>query len=195
MTHTHRDEWLDPFVGRLARTGRPVLDLGCGPGDDAAFLASRGFTAIGLDRRSPAPSLAGRGASFVRGDLRWLPFRETSFDTVIASLSLHYLPWNETVAAFRAATGLLREGGVFLFRVNADDDLEHGAGLGVEVEPGFRRMPAGYGGYSSAKRFFDEQMVRAALPPSLAIERLEHRTIHRYEAPKRVWECLAVRLG
>lgn len=67
---------------------------------------------------------------------------------VVASLSLHYLPWDETCAAFRAATDLLRDGGVMLFRVNATDDVEHGAGLGVELERGFFRMPDGYRGYS-----------------------------------------------
>ena len=32
--------------------------------------------------------------------------------------------------------------------------------------------------------------VRAALDELFTLEQLEHKTIHRYEEPKRVWECL-----
>jgi hypothetical protein len=112
---------------------------------------------------------------------------------VLGSLSLHYLPWSETIAAFAAAAGCLREGGVFLFRVNASDDYNHGAGQGEEVEPGLFRQPAGNEGWSDTKRFFTEGAVRAALPPDVTVEHLAHRTIHRYARPKQVWECLARR--
>src|SRR3972149_1575103 len=59
------------------------------------------------------------------------------------TLSLHSLPWSETLAAFRDTGALVRPGGCFLFRVNASDDIHHGAGQGVELDPGFFRVPAG----------------------------------------------------
>jgi hypothetical protein len=77
--------------------------------------------------------------------------------------------------------------------VNAHDDYNHGAGRGDEIEPGFFRQPDGTPGWSQTKRFFTERAVREALPPGLVVEELSHRTIHRYEQPKRVWECLARR--
>jgi SAM-dependent methyltransferase len=179
------------FLPRLRLAGRRVLDLGCGPGLDAAFLAARGFSVTGLDRERPGRAVTRSSASFVRGDLRIPPFREVAFDAVSASLSLHYLSWAATVDAFAQACRLVRPHGVFLCRVNASDDVAHGAGQGEELEPGFFRLEGRVSRWSETKRFFDEAMVRAALPPTARVEHLSHRTIHRGDDPKRVWVCLA----
>lgn len=186
------EDWLAPFESRLREAGPRLLDIGCGPGLDTTFLAKCGFEVIGFDRRDPGWGAEIRpGVTFFRADVRWPPFREGAFDVVLASLSLHYLPWAETVAAFTAAAACLCSGGLLLFRVNADDDYNHGAGEGEEIEPGFFRRPPESGGWSETKRFFTEADVLAALPPGLTVEHLAHRTIRRYARPKQAWECLA----
>ena len=186
------EDWLAPFADRLRQAGERLLDIGCGPGLDATYLAGRGFQVAAYDRRDPGWASEGHPrVAFLRADVRWPPFRDGAFDIAVASLSLHYLPWPETVAAFTAAADCLRPGGVFLLRVNASDDYNHGAGEGEEIEPGFFRRPPDSGGWSETKRFFTEADVRAVLPPGLTVEHLAHRTIRRYKEPKRVWECLA----
>ena len=189
------EDWLAPFVERLREAGTRVLDVGCGPGLDAAYLSGRGFAVTGFDRAGPGRGLRGEQVALVRAEARYWPFRPATFDVVIAGLSLHYLPWEDTVAAFRAVRETLIRGGVFLFRVNASDDVAHGAGMGEEVEPGYFRVPAEHVAYSDCKRFFDEAAVRGALGEGFAIEHLEHKTIHRYREPKRIWECVASKTG
>lgn len=83
---------------------------------------------------------------------------------------------------------MLHSGSPFLFRVNATDDINHGAGQGVEIEPNY--YLATRHSWDDAKRFFDEASVREAVGGSFAIGQLTHRTIYRYEQPKQVWECL-----
>lgn len=67
-------EW--PFLEKVLASAprRRLLDLGCGTGEHARFLASRGFEVVGVDRSEsmlararsePAPP----GVSFVSGDL------------------------------------------------------------------------------------------------------------------------------
>lgn len=107
----------------------------------------------------------------------------------MASLSLHYLPWEQTRTAFQEIRRVLRLGSPFLFRVNATDDLNGGAGQGVAIEPNYYQAKPG--SWADAKRFFDEASVREAVGGSFAIEHLAHRTIHRYDQPKQVWECLS----
>jgi SAM-dependent methyltransferase len=163
---------------------------------DAAVLSAAGFDVVGFDvvgfdraELSRAHTAAPRVA-LLRADFATpLPFRTGAFDAAVSSLALHYLPWAATRAAYGEIHRVLRPGAPFLFRVNAFDDLHHGAGQGDELEPGFFRVPLA--GYSDTKRFFDDAMVRAALDGWFEIEHLAHGTIHRYEQPKRVWICLA----
>lgn len=186
-------DWLSPFVSVLRAQGDRLLEAGCGPGLDAATLHTHGFQVVGFDR---APLERARvntpRAMLLRADLRQrFPFRDGAFDCAVSSLALHYLPWAETRAALGEIRRVLGEGSAFLFRVNATDDIAHGAGQGEELEPNFYRVADSYQAhFSETKRFFDEAMVHRAVAGLFEVEQLEHRTIHRYADPKRVWECL-----
>jgi SAM-dependent methyltransferase len=186
-------DWLLPFLPTLQKTRSDaghVLEIGCGPGLDAATLLGHGFEVRAFDRapltraRATAP-----GAQLLRADLLHIPFRDGAFDSAVSSLALHYLPWVETRAAFAEVRRVLAPEAPFLFRVNATDDYNHGAGEGERLEPNFYRTPNAF--HAETKRFFDEAMVRAAVMGFFEIEHLAHRTIHRYEQPKQAWECLA----
>src|SRR5262245_6859398 len=80
-----------PFWRRVAaRAGGRVLELGCGTGRVSVPLAGAGVDLVGIDRSAPmlarAVERAGRarGASFVRGDIRALPFEAGAFSAVLA---------------------------------------------------------------------------------------------------------------
>jgi len=184
--------WLLPFLPEFRASGLRVLDAGCGPGLDAATLVRHGFEVVGFDRGSlKAAGTNAQGAGLFRANLQDpLPLRTGSFDAALASLSLHYLPWDETRAALGEIRRVLRPGAPFLFRVNATDDVLHAAGEGELIERGFYRTPNPH--YSDTKRFFDEAMMRDAVAGLFEIVRLRHMTIARYADPKRVWECLAL---
>jgi SAM-dependent methyltransferase len=185
--------WLERYLPLFGGAGSHVLDVGCGPGLDAAALLGAGMEVTGFDRSVSQLRLAraaAPGAGLVRADVgRGFPFRDEVFDGAVASLSLHYLPWAGTLAAFGEVRRVMRPGAVFVFRVNATDDVNHGAGLGERLEENFYFVAGGRHG--DRKRFFDEAAVREAVGGRFAIERLEHREIDRYELPKRVWECAA----
>lgn len=193
VTRPLQDTWLEAFLPRLRQAGGRLLDAGCGYGADAAMLADSGFQVVACDRLRPAGAPWNPPAAFLLADLQSLPFRPATFGVVIASLSLHYLPWSATLAAFRSIGALVVPGGCFLFRVNASDDIHHGAGQGEQLEPGFFRVPHLLISHSETRRFFTADDVHAVVPPGFSVEHLAHRTIRRYEHPKQVWECLLVR--
>jgi SAM-dependent methyltransferase len=189
------DPWLDPFLPALRAAGARVLELGCGPGEDAATLTAHGFRVFAFDRSRKAIRAAKITAPtahcFVADLQSPLPVRSGCADAVVASLSIHYFPWEVTRATVAEVRRALAPGGRFLFRVNATDDRNFGAGEGEEIEPHYYRVPPDGRNNRPYKRFFDEASVRALLP-GWRIAHLAHRTIFRYETPKQTWECLAM---
>jgi ubiquinone/menaquinone biosynthesis C-methylase UbiE len=84
---------LDATVARL-QSGEAVLDLGCGPGQVARYLADRDLRVVGLDLSPRMLALASHRApraGFVGGDMRLLPFRDGSFAAVVAFYSIQHV--------------------------------------------------------------------------------------------------------
>lgn len=104
-----------------------VLDLGCGTGNHAWRLASRGYRVIGVDLSEPMLKIARQKKDsfrlpigtapplFIRGDIRRLNLK-INFDAVIALFAvLGYQPETEDVLAFmRTVERHLVPGGLFL---------------------------------------------------------------------------------
>jgi SAM-dependent methyltransferase len=96
-----------------------VLDLACGHGRHARVLAARVGALVGIDRSgdylshasaaSPSPS---RNLSFVRGDVRALPFAAGSFDAVYSwYASLFMFDDAENLACLAGISRVVRPGG------------------------------------------------------------------------------------
>jgi len=98
--------------------GARILDLGCGSGRDAIFLAERGYEVWGVDlseeatRRAMA-KLQPSNICFLMGDAECLPFSHSSFDFVYSRYVFDHAPLNALSSeVFR----VLRKGGMaFLF--------------------------------------------------------------------------------
>ena len=96
------DRWFDlrleenmaRFAGRLG-PGARVLDVGCGPGRDAAWLVERGYDAGGVDL-SLGMLREGRARGVTvplfQADMRHLPFRKGSFQGLWVCASLLHIP-------------------------------------------------------------------------------------------------------
>ena len=187
------DPWLDPFLDAMRSAGEAALELGCGIGEDAAELIARGFRVVGFDViRKPiyrAIENAPAAHFFVADMQSPLPVRNAAMDVVVASLSIHYFSWQATRALLDEVRRVLRPGGIFVFRVNATDDVNFGALQGEKIEPNYYHVPPDGRNNRPYKRFFDEPSIRALLTPGWRITHLAHRTISRYDTPKQVWEC------
>jgi len=84
---------LDATVSGL-HTGQRVLDLGCGPGQVAGYLADRDLRVVGLDLAARMVVLASHrtvGTGFVCGDMRRLPFGDHAFAAVVAFYSVQHV--------------------------------------------------------------------------------------------------------
>jgi ubiquinone/menaquinone biosynthesis C-methylase UbiE len=105
------------LVGDLS--GLKVLDVGCGDGSYAMEASQRGGRVFDLDRSLPMLEAARRRATSSSAGIEWcqaaaqsLPFRDASFDLVLAVTALCWIP--EPVLVLKEMNRVLRPGGAVL---------------------------------------------------------------------------------
>ena len=100
-------------------TGKKVLMLGCGTGEENEMLREFGATEIiGIDLSAESIKLAKEtyhDCEFIVGDMHELPFEDKSFDFVYSSLAIHYSDNPESV--YKEIYRVLNEKGKLLFSV------------------------------------------------------------------------------
>ncbi|MDP6154559.1 MAG: class I SAM-dependent methyltransferase [Candidatus Thermoplasmatota archaeon] len=113
--------------------GDHIIDIGCGNGRNAVYMAGRGFRVTGLDMSPELLELATENArekevghlcDFIHGDMTELPFNDDEFDGGLYIASLHHLGTNdERLASLNELSRVLRPGAWALLTV-WDRDLE-----------------------------------------------------------------------
>ena len=128
------------LVAEAARlTPGRALDVGCGEGADAIWLARRGWTVTAIDvsdvalgRARQAAELAGVTVDWVRGDALQTSFPARSFD--LLSMQYPALPKAAGEGAVRTLLDTVRPGGLLLAVYHDLDDArrEHMKPRGVD---------------------------------------------------------------
>lgn len=185
--------WIEQVAdgAALSALTERVLELGCGLGYDTRWLVQAGGRVTALDG---SPVALTRLAAALPGPEYLchrlpapLPFSAACFDAVVAGLSLHYFPWNVTLAIMKEIHRVLRPGGLLVFAVNASSDAEFGCGRGVEIEPGLVAFDG------RLKRFFAEADCRRLLAHGWDLLALLALQEQRYGRRKRMWIAAARR--
>lgn len=168
-----------------------MLEIGCGHGDDTATLADAGLRVLAFDLSPVAARIAKVRVPSATVECRDVrdPFPEEARElgAVVASLSLHYFGWAETLALAQRIRAVLRPGGVLLCRLNSTEDKNFGARGHPEIEPNYFMVDG------SPKRFFDESAVRSVFATGWRTLSLEHFTTRKYFKPKSLWEVVLER--
>jgi SAM-dependent methyltransferase len=184
------DSWLErwlPLISQKAGAD-PVFEIGCGSGDDTVTLAAAGLDIIAIDLSADGVVQTRQRVSQARIEHRDVrdsfPVGESSLGVVVASLSLHYFPWSETLAIVARINAVLRPGGVFVCRVNSSEDHNYGATGHESIEAGYYRVNG------EPKRFFDRAAVDRLFTEGWNCLSREQYTTNKYPMPKVVWEVV-----
>ena len=87
-------KFIDEFIDLVAKNGK-ILDIGCGTGTDAGYMASKGFEIIGIDLSEEMLKAAKKKfphIDFRIADMRKLTFDKEQFDGIFTAFSLFHLP-------------------------------------------------------------------------------------------------------
>jgi SAM-dependent methyltransferase len=118
--------FLDAFAERCQ--GGKVVEVGCGPGQVARYLATRGADVEGVDlspqmieeARACHPALAFRVA-----DMFALPYEAQTITGIVAFYAIVHVPTAELVAPFRDWHRVLRPGGLVAVSFHVGTERVH----------------------------------------------------------------------
>lgn len=150
-------QWLNDYVDIISNCKTEVLDLGCGEGSDSYYLSQKGLNVVACDFSKVAleklKNNVKNSKTLLLDISKPLPFKNNSFDLVLADLSLHYFNEQTTKEIMKEIKRVLTPNGYLLARVNSINDINHGAGQGEKIENNFYYVK----GYK--KRFFNLEEV------------------------------------
>jgi SAM-dependent methyltransferase len=165
---------LHDIIRRFFRPGR-TADIGCGSGRELAFLAAKGFEAVGYDSSQALLDEARRRYPKLGFEAAALPALEgvpnASFDNVLCETVIMHLPRGEIAAAVRRLLALLKPDGTLYvsWRVTESEERHRDGRLYSAFDPELVR-----GALAGASILLDDEPVSAS----------SGKTIHRVVARK-----------
>jgi SAM-dependent methyltransferase len=119
---------LDWLIEKTEGTGA-ICDLGCGPGQVARYLQSRGAPACGIDLSPGMVKCAARlnpSIPFQPGDMLALTgIADSTFRAVAAFYSIIHVPPAQVLDALREIKRVLQPGGVLLLAFHIGTEIVH----------------------------------------------------------------------
>lgn len=187
------DEWLKTFDEIIENCKTPIIDLGCGSGNDTLYLINKEKKVISLDYSEISikkiKENIPEATAILHNIEKPLPFENNSSEIIISDLSLHYFSREITNKIIAEIKRVLMPSGYLLLRVNSVNDKNYGAGDGEEIEPHFY-MVEDNEKMKMTKRFFDEADIREFFK-DWKIEYINEETMGRYGNGKILWKvCL-----
>lgn len=136
--------FLDLFIDSTGVKNPKILDIGTGAGFDAKYLSDHGCDVTGVDLSVELMNLAkifSPKTTFIKTDIRNLPFENNMFDGVWSAATIIHLPKRDVPNLLSKINSILKVSGVLFIT------LKQGSGERFVIN-------SGNGNLEGAKRFF-----------------------------------------
>lgn len=145
------------FAEVIKRCKTPIIELGCGSGNNTLHLSEEGKKVVACDFSNVAIQKIGENIPEARtmqfNMKEKFPFSDNMTDLIVADLSLHYFSEKETRRIISEISRVLTPDGYMAFRVNSTKDTNYGASNGLELETNYYEVRG------TTKRFFNESSI------------------------------------
>jgi len=122
LSHKKEHKNLEKLLLRYSKKNSLVLEAGCGSAIDSSFLATMNRRVVAIDLSIHALKAARVTANyleanvtFIRADLRYLPFKNEIFDLVFSSAVLHF--FKDMIGPLNEQKRILKKGGYLILDV------------------------------------------------------------------------------
>lgn len=172
------DMWIDEYVEYLKSPGK-CLELGCGRGQYSKRLMEYGFDVVSTDISDIALNEVKKfNNNVLNVDMsKELPFGDSEFNIIFASLSIHYFDNFTTKKLISEINRILKVGGFFIGSVNGMEGLNVIKDTAIELEHHF------YLNNSKNIRLFDQDDLNKYLSV-FEIKKIDKRKTTRFENEK-----------
>lgn len=152
------------FLAKIKQTNaKKILDLGCGIGRNAIYLAKKGYIVVGVDISDRALQAAAIKTNiekisnivFLHSDIRSLPFPNRHFNVVFSINVLHHSILEDIEKAVGEIFRVLCPGGLGMVTLASVKDYKFGKGREVEKNT-FELYEGTHGEKGILHHFFDE---------------------------------------
>lgn len=168
-----KDEFLNEVNARITLEGLDILEIGCGMGSRSVAIAGmcRSLQAIEPDAtliESAKEKNSRDNIQYQCGVAEKLPFADTTFDTVIFTLSFHHIEFSKMPQALDEAVRVTKVGGHIVFLEPAfqgsyfEAEIQFDAGDGDERAEKARAYSEmlNYNGYKEIAEIADETIFQ-----------------------------------
>lgn len=153
------------FCGHHVEEGGVVLDLGCGGGRNAHYLAERGYKVYGVDIAAAAVDLCrrrfarfGLPGTFEQGTFDRIPFPDDFFSAVVCVAAFDHATFDTAQAAIAEVRRVLAPGGMILLTFDPPDTDEEILDEAERLADGTLRFVRGHQAGMLFRRYRDEEI-------------------------------------
>jgi len=173
------------LISILARKkAERVLDLGCGAGRHAMYLAESGFKTYGADLSDTGLRLTKKRlesrkmeAEIIKCDMKSMPYIQSCFDAVVCVQTIYHQKLKGIQETVSEIHRILKEGGLLLANFHSKRSSKYGKGIEVEENTFMQENGPEKG---VLHHFFDENELRELLGHFRVDVEVREKKVDRY---------------
>lgn len=181
------DGWLLDYEDEINKCNTPIVDLGCGLGNNTIYLLQKGKDVLACDYSEVAIETIKKEIPKAKTKLfdmsQGFPIEDNYTNIVIADLCIHYFTEEVTKYVINEIKRILKPNGVLLFRVNSVNDRHFLSDTSI-IDQNFVWQSKS----KKSKRVFDKKSITEFFA-DWKIEKVQEEKMLRYEDEKIVWNC------